>query len=331
MKKRCKCVTIPGYGIQKERDSRGYPPGACNVRMKRFNWIRIIALMMALLLFTACGKATTVPGDFTDEDETAVETLLQNGTSLYKEDLPEGEAPMIIPEEEQRKLGQTGTVTGQGNIPLKVRMDLDPEKKMVALTFDDGPSEYTDRVLDALNKVGGKGTFFVVGDRLGETGKARVRRIIEEGHEIGSHTWKHSNLSKLGHEAGKNAIGSVEEVIEEIGAEFNYEMNVFRPPYGAVNSTVKEVAADMKLAIMYWSVDTLDWKHRTASKTVANVKSEVTNGSIVLFHDIYDPTADAVEEIIPWLVDQGYQLVTCSELLYYQNDGATAGKIYYNT
>ena len=228
-------------------------------------------------------------------------------------------------------MGKTGTVTGQGNIPLQVRMDLDPNRKMVALTFDDGPSEYTDRVLDVLNKYGGKGTFFVVGDRLGETGKQRVRRIIEEGHEVGSHTWKHSNLTKLGYDGGKNAIGSVEEVIEEIGAEFGYKMNVFRPPYGSVNSTVKEVAADMKLAIMYWSVDTLDWQHRTASKTVANVKSDVKDGSIVLFHDIYDPTAAAVEQIVPWLVDQGYQLVTCSELLYYQNDGATAGKIYYNT
>lgn len=286
---------------------------------------------MALLLFSACSAPSSIPGDFSHEEESKLDTILQDGAPLYKDDKPEEEVPVIIPPEEQVKPGQTGTVTGQGNIALQVRTGLDPNKKMVALTFDDGPSEHTDRILAMLEKYNGRGTFCVVGDRLGENGKARVTKMIEGGHEVCSHTWKHTNLTKVGASEIKTAIGSVEDVIEELGAEMGYEMNHFRPPYGAVNSTVKEVAAEMELGILYWSVDTLDWQHRNAQKAFDEVKKSVTDGSIVLFHDIYVSTADAIDMVIPWLADQGYQFVTCSELLYYQNDGATAGKIYYNT
>ena len=198
---------------------------------------------------------------------------------------------------------------------------LDPSRPMVAITYDDGPAKYTDSILDKLEKYGVRATFFVQGKNVPRYASS-VKRAVDMGCEIGNHTNDHANLTKI----------SASDVTSEISAANNAVYNaagvypkLFRPPYGAYNNSVLS-AANMP-AIM-WSVDTLDWKTRNADKTLESVKTSVKDGSIILMHDIHEPTADAAERVIKYLLKQGYQLVTVSELLEARKGGAKAGTVY---
>ena len=122
----------------------------------------------------------------------------------------------------------------------------------------------------------------------------------------------------------------MKSVITYIKENYRYDIKLCRPPYGASNATVKEEAAELGIALVIWSVDTLDWSTKNAEATFKAVKKEAKDGAIILCHDIHKPTAESMKKVIPWLAEQGYQLVTVQELLYYKNSGATAGKVYYS-
>ena len=210
--------------------------------------------------------------------------------------------------------------------PLEeVPKEIDPSKPMVALTFDDGPSSVTPKILDLFSQYGGHATFCVVGNRL-EKHSEIVNRIISEGHEIASHTWEHKNLTELSGEEAASQMSRVENKLNSMTD--GYDVKFLRPPYGSVNGDVKRIAEREGLAIANWSVDTLDWKTRDAASTIETVKNEVKDGSIILFHDLYDSTGSAMETLIPYLIEEGYQLVTLSELLYHKKGGAVSGEVY---
>lgn len=200
---------------------------------------------------------------------------------------------------------------------------LDPSRPMVAITYDDGPAKYTDSILDCLEKYGARATFFVQGNSVSKYPQA-VKRAVSIGCEIGNHTKTHANLSKL------DASQISAELSDTNNAVFNAAgvyPKLFRPPYGAYNNAVLSAA---KMPAVMWSVDTLDWKTRNAGKTLESVQKSVRDGSIILMHDIHAPTADAAESVIKYLLKQGYQLVTVSELLDSRKGGAEAGKSYGN-
>ncbi|MDR0839345.1 MAG: polysaccharide deacetylase family protein [Oscillospiraceae bacterium] len=206
------------------------------------------------------------------------------------------------------------------------RDEIDPAKPMVALTFDDGPSGVTPRILDLLDEYGGKATFCVIGNRV-ENYADTVRRIAEEGSEIIGHSWDHKNLVKLSDAAMRSELLDTNAAIEAV---LGFSPVLYRPPYGNVNDKLKAVSAELGLSLIVWSVDTLDWKTRDANKTCDAVFNDVRDGGIILCHDIYDETADAMAYVIPELIARGYQLVTVSELLSFSDRAVEAGAIYRN-
>ena len=199
---------------------------------------------------------------------------------------------------------------------------IDPDKPMVALTFDDGPSVYTPRVLDCLEQYGQTATFFVVGYNASRYG-SYIQRAYDLGCEIGNHSNTHADLTRLSANAVSNELSATNGYIRNaIGAN----ATVIRTPGGSYNGTVCSVAP---APIIMWSLDTLDWKTRNTQKTVDAVLNNVKDGDIVLMHDIHKPTVAAAETIIPELISRGYQLVTVSELAQYRG-GMEKGKVYFS-
>ena len=198
---------------------------------------------------------------------------------------------------------------------------LDPARPMVAVTYDDGPAKYTDSILDCLEKYHARATFFVQGKSVSKYASS-VKRAVELGCEIGNHTNSHANLTKLSSDGIASEISATNKAVYNAAGVYP---KLFRPPYGAYNSSVLSAAG---MPAIMWSVDTLDWKTRNADKTLASVQSSTKDGSIILMHDIHAPTAEAAERVIKYLLKQGYQLVTVSELLDARKGGAKAGNAY---
>lgn len=181
------------------------------------------------------------------------------------------------------------------------------KKKYIALTFDDGPSSFTDRLLDCLEANNAKATFFMVGKEI-EYFSDQVKRMETLGCELGNHTYSHADLTTLAPEDMSAEIAGVDELLTELTG---HGATVVRPPYGSVNSSVKETVGT---PMILWSIDTLDWESQDPQKIVDTTLSQVEDGSIILMHDIFSTTVDAAEILIPQLKKQGYEMVTVHEL-----------------
>lgn len=184
---------------------------------------------------------------------------------------------------------------------------IDKNKKMVALTYDDGPSIYTPRILKILKENDSVATFFVVGNRV-PTYSDTVKTACDMGCEIGNHTYEHKCLTRLSEAEVRRQISRTNKNVKKVTGQTPV---IMRPTGGATNTNVKKWVG---MPSIIWSIDTLDWKTRNADSTKRAVLDHVKDGDIVLMHDLYSATATASETIIPELVKQGYQLVTVSEL-----------------
>ena len=184
---------------------------------------------------------------------------------------------------------------------------IDKNKKMVALTYDDGPSIYTPRILKTLKENNSVATFFVVGNRVPMYSDT-VKKAYDMGCEIGNHTYEHKSLPNLSETEVKRQISKTNKEVKKAIGE---KPVIMRPTGGATNANVKQWVG---MPSIIWSIDTLDWKTRNADSTKRAVLGHVKDGDIVLMHDLYSATATASETIIPELVRRGYQLVTVSEL-----------------
>lgn len=199
---------------------------------------------------------------------------------------------------------------------------IDPNKPMVALTYDDGPHRtYTNRILDTLEKYNSAATFFELGERAVNCADV-IKREVELGCEVANHSYSHPNLATLSAGGVSSQISRTNDVIYNA---CGIRPKLVRPPYGSNNSTVRNNAG---APIILWSIDTLDWKYRNASYVTSVIKSNVTDGSVILMHSLYDSTATATEIIVPWLLSQGYQLVTVSELAEARGIKMQNGKVY---
>lgn len=202
---------------------------------------------------------------------------------------------------------------------------IDPDKPMLALTFDDGPSAHTDRLLDVFAEHGGKATFFVVGNML-DSRPDTLRRMASDGHEIGGHSWNHRQLTNLSPSELTDQIMNTRAKIYDITG---VDATLMRPPYGSCNDQVKAKATELGIALINWSVDTVDWKYKDADTVYQAVMAEAKNGAIILCHDLHKTTVDAMERVIPALLAEGYQLVTVTELLTSNGGTVEAGSLYY--
>lgn len=202
---------------------------------------------------------------------------------------------------------------------------IDPTKPMVAVTYDDGPHlTHTPELLDLLEEYGVVATFFEVGSRLA-TMPQFLARMEEMGCEIGNHSYSHTNLAKLSAQGVADEIEKTNAIIRE---EVGHDATVVRTPGGSVNATVKST---IEAPIISWSVDTLDWKVLKASSVISSVQNTKNlDGAIILMHSLYTSTVTASETIIPWLIEEGYQLVTVSELAEYKGYELENGHVYYS-
>ena len=201
---------------------------------------------------------------------------------------------------------------------------IDATKPMVALTFDDGPGKYEDRILAAFQKYGGKGTFFFVGNQA-EKYPNVVKRVAEAGHEVANHSYKHENLPKLSQAAATQSLAKTNDILRRLSGQ---SVSLVRPPYGATSSSVKAALQNQGQPSILWSIDTLDWKTRNAKSSINIVLQQVKDGDIILMHSIYAQSAEAAEALIPALQERGFQLVNVSELAKARGVSLQAGQNY---
>ena len=189
------------------------------------------------------------------------------------------------------------------------------DKKLVALTFDDGPHKYrTAEILDILKEYDVKATFFVVGTMAHEYPEL-IKREIREGHEIGNHTYNHYKMKKL---SEKNIIRELELTEKELYEIAEYRPKLFRPPEGWCSEMIASAVGSIDYDVILWNIDTLDWAHNEVGKICECVDLAVIPGSIILFHDYVtgdSPTPEALRRIIPALKARGYSFVTVSQLI----------------
>lgn len=193
--------------------------------------------------------------------------------------------------------------------------------KQVALTFDDGPGAYSEELLDYLAEKGAKVTFFVIGENVVRY-PSSVKRMLEEGHEVGNHSYTHPNLKKLSEEKVQKEISKTNKAIYEATGEYP---TVMRPPYGSYNDTVRKVVG---LPVIVWSVDTLDWKYRDADYVAEQVIKGAKDGEIILVHEIHKTTIQGIKKALDKLCDEGYEFVTVTELLTRNGAEIGEGKVY---
>ena len=200
------------------------------------------------------------------------------------------------------------------------KYEIDKSKKLVALTFDDGPSDYSSDIMDAFISNDGRGTFFVIGNRL-EKYRDVLLKEFQSGFDIGSHTYDHKYLTKISDDEILNELNSTNIIYNGIT---DSNLNLLRPPYGSYNDNVKKLSVT---PLILWSVDTNDWYYRDASIVYENILT-CEDGDIVLMHDLYPETLEAVKRAIPELKARGYELVTVSELSKLKNISLDVGNAY---
>lgn len=183
------------------------------------------------------------------------------------------------------------------------------EKPKLALTFDDGPSAaYTGRLLDGLKERGIKATFFLIGDNA-QNNPELVKRIYEDGHVIGNHTYHHVDITRLSDEEATRELEETDRVIYEITGE---HVKYVRPPFG---SWQKELELNLDVFPVMWSVDPLDWTTENVNEIVNKVVTEIKENDIILLHDCYGSSVDAALRIADILTKEGYEFVTVDEMI----------------
>lgn len=201
---------------------------------------------------------------------------------------------------------------------------VDPSKPMIALTFDDGPGVHTERLLEILKNNNAKATFFVAGYML-ENRKDTLKAIAAGGHDIGGHSWSHNDLTKLSEQAVVDEIMLTRQMIYSVTG---VDTRLVRPPYGANNDYTRGIAANLGVVFINWNIDTEDWRYRNADTVYDSTVGNARDGAIILCHDIHKTTVDAMERVVPKLIEDGYQLVTVSELMAHSDRAFEAGKLF---
>lgn len=183
--------------------------------------------------------------------------------------------------------------------------------KMVAFTFDDGPSYNTIKIVNTLVKYDSKATFFLVGNQVEKYAKT-MDVLVKNGMDIGNHTYSHKELTKL---RDKEILKEIDLTNEVIYNKTGIKPMFLRPSYGAMNKRIKKLST---MPIIVWNIDTLDWKYHNSNKIKDKILKYVSDGDIILMHDTYVATLNAVEMVIPELKKQGYKIVSISELFKYK-------------
>lgn len=187
--------------------------------------------------------------------------------------------------------------------------------KYVALTFDDGPSSFTEEIIDLLQKYDYNATFFVLGNKLNLNYKDILKKSIKNGNEIGVHGYSHRSFTKMRQATMEEEITKTRKYIKNLTG---YESTLVRPPYGNITKTIKNYNLG---PYILWNNDTLDWKLRDANKISSRLINSIEDKSIILMHDTYLTTFKALEIILPYLKENNYVVTTVSKI--YELNGIT--------
>lgn len=256
--------------------------------------ILVLELMTGLLFLGLCESRGQIP-TAAGAAETGRE---QTGKSGRAERSGETEAERAGRSEQAERSGKTEQAEQVEGL------------KKIALTFDDGPHpSYTEQLLDGLKERGVHVTFFVTGEHA-ELHPDIIKRMQEEGHLIGNHTYSHVQLTKKNREKFKEELIRTNEVLKEITGE---EAQYVRPPYGSWDKTFEK---ELNMFPVLWNVDPLDWSSRNVDRITEKIVSKTEEYDIILMHDYYDTSVTAALKVIDELMEKGYVFVTVDEILF---------------
>lgn len=207
--------------------------------------------------------------------------------------------------------------------PTKRNLNKYKNKKLIALTFDDGPSNNTKYFIKELQKRDALVTFFVVGNRV-----KKYEDVLKEaylmGNQIGSHTYSHKNLLYLNEEEITKEIEKTNEAIYNV---IGTKPTIIRVPYGNINKKIRSIS---NMNHILWNVDTLDWKYKNSNRVYKEIIKYAEDGNIILLHDIFKTSVNGVLKAIDELKKQGYEFVTIDEMVYLKNIKLDKSKTYFN-
>lgn len=254
------------------------------------------------------GETGTMP-EPGEDDAGAISTEPETGE-------PDGEMTNADPEPEDVE----GTDVPEPD--TKKERVVDPDKPMVALTFDDGPyRNNTKAIMELFEQYDGRATFFVVGYHLDVFGEATLE-AYRRGFQIGNHTLNHPALRQISDAEGMEEIAGLNRKLNELGIPGDV---MLRPPYGEYTQYLQE---NLTVPMIGWNVDSADWLTKDVENIYERVVGSVKDGDIVLLHDLHDETAEAMQQVVPALVEQGFQLVTVEELFRAKGVEPQAGEYY---
>ena len=202
------------------------------------------------------------------------------------------------------------------------KYDETKQRPMIALTFDDGPGEYTEELINCLVENNAKATFFMLGQNV-EAYPEIAKELSDAGMELGNHSYSHPDLVTIGAEAAAQQVSNTDAALK---AATGFEATVMRPPGGSFNDSVK---AAINHPLIIWSIDTRDWATKSEDQTYQVVMDNAQDGSVVLMHDIHEWSVKAAIRMIPDLIAKGFKLVTVSELAEAKGKTLQSGNAYY--
>ncbi len=225
-------------------------------------------------------------------------------------------------------LFETGVIQTEEDPKIDIiKRFVDPNRPMVAITLDDGPVKRSSpRIIDTLEKYGQAATFFMQGFRMEESPQI-VIDVINSGSEIASHSYNHKKLTKLNEKELEYQLNEPTRILAKL-TDNQVGIRFYRPPYGVINDKISQMST---YSFMLWNIDPEDWKTRDAQLTIDRLSQSDLSDGVVVMHDIYTESADALDVLIPLLVKEGYQLVTLSELFAAKNITPQEGLIYHTT
>ena len=195
---------------------------------------------------------------------------------------------------------------------------------MVAMTFDDGPGDLTEQLLDLLEQYGVVATFYVLGRQV-ESRSDTIIRAHQLGCEIGNHSWSHPRLDRLSSDSIRKQLQDTSDAIESV---IGVRPSNMRPTYGRINSTVEDVAGELGLPLVFWSIDPSDYLPRDIDVIFFHIMDNVQDRDIIIQHDVHERSIEATVYLIPSLLNRGYQLVTVTELMYFTGTIPEPGESY---
>lgn len=272
-----------------------------------------------VLLLAACSSALTQSNSGSQSEPRVVVVPpdeLSGNPAVPSSSVRSEPAAAAIPEKGDSGQQYASASAGSGQVSIARKHSYNScnvPGKQIALTFDDGPHpELTPKLLDYLKERGIKATFFVIGKNAAAHPEI-IKRMVDEGHEVGNHSWSHPALNKL---SAAGVSSELDKTSEAVASACGAKPHVMRPPYGATNAALnRKFDEEFGMKAILWDVDPLDWKYRNSARVTSQILENAKPGSIILSHDIHATTVAAMPATLDGLLQKGFTFVTVSELI----------------